>query len=215
MNDEELKRLLKENAEETRRQMDARFDAVDGRLDGMDARFDGVDARFDRMDARFDGVDARFDRMDARFDGVDARFEQMDARLDRTDASVAARFDAMDARFDTIDARFDRTDASVAERFDTIDARFDRTDASVAERFTELHRYLDVIAEDLIGKLELGRELLLMEDEKLHRNIATVEGEMKQGFADTHAQIAFLGEQHRQANPSPATPAPGQPPSPA
>jgi hypothetical protein len=116
MKDAELRRLLKENADETRRQ-------------------------FERMDARFDQVDARLDGVDARLDGVDARF--------------------------------------------------DRTDATIEERFHELHRYMGVIAEEFDGKLELGRELTQMVDEKLERRTAELQENMEQGFAETKALIQF------------------------
>ena len=59
--------------EEIRRELNARFDTVDGRFDAVDARFDEIDARFGAVDARFGGMDARFTGIDGRFDAVEAR----------------------------------------------------------------------------------------------------------------------------------------------
>ncbi|HKO57038.1 MAG TPA: hypothetical protein VJ276_14270 [Thermoanaerobaculia bacterium] len=152
MNDDELRRLLKESAEETRRHVEVTVGSLERR---MDARFERVDGRLDGMDARFDAMDARFDGIDARFDGIDGRFEG-------------------------------------------VDGRFDRTDASIAQRFIELHRHMDVIAEDIVDKLEFGRELLLMVDEKLDRNVAEIKQEMHKGFADANDAIHFSRHQHDQ-----------------
>ena len=70
----------------------ARFDAVDHRIDALkadnDIRFDAVDTRFDAVDTRFDAVDTRFDAVDRRFDAVDHRFDAVDRRIDALSADM-------------------------------------------------------------------------------------------------------------------------------
>ncbi|HEV7920390.1 MAG TPA: hypothetical protein VGR02_06315, partial [Thermoanaerobaculia bacterium] len=76
-------------------------------------------------------------------------------------------------------------------RFEQVDARFDQTDATIEERFHELHRYMGVIAENIDGKLELGREMTQMVDEKLGRNVAEIKEKIDQGLARAEAMIHF------------------------
>ncbi len=64
-----------------RNEMDARFDSVDQRLDGIDARFDSVDQRLD-------GIDNRLDRMDDRLERIDGQLYDLNGRLARVESGV-------------------------------------------------------------------------------------------------------------------------------
>jgi hypothetical protein len=59
--------------------------AIDGVRREMIARFEAVEYRFQAMDAKFEG---RFDAMEYRFQAMDARFDAMDAKLEHLDRDV-------------------------------------------------------------------------------------------------------------------------------
>jgi septal ring factor EnvC (AmiA/AmiB activator) len=67
--------------------MNAKFDAVDARFDGLTM----VMAQgFKQVDRRFEQVDRRFEQVDKRFEQVDKRFERLETRVDNLDRDVQA-----------------------------------------------------------------------------------------------------------------------------
>ena len=60
---------------------EARFLAVDYRLDGIDHRLEAIDQRFESFDRRFEALDRRFGAIDRRFESFEGRFESFDGRL--------------------------------------------------------------------------------------------------------------------------------------
>lgn len=110
--------------------IDARFDAIDTRLDKVDARLDKVETRLDKVDARLDKMDDRFDKVESRLDKIDDRLDKMDVRLDKMDDrldKMDARLDKMDDRFDKVEARLDTIELLQADMAHTLDAVFEHT----------------------------------------------------------------------------------------
>ena len=79
--------------------VNARFDAVDRRLDRMQ---ESTDARFAGVDARFDAIDERLDRMDARFETLERRVDDMQGQLNRFEVASEARFNRIDAAMEDL-----------------------------------------------------------------------------------------------------------------
>ena len=59
------------------------------------------------------------------------------------------------------------------------------------ESHAETRRHFEVTSERLENKIELVAEAVIQIDTKIDREIGTLRGEMRQGFADTHALIRF------------------------
>ncbi len=57
--------------------------------------------------------------------------------------------------------------------------------------FDGLRRHFDVFAERVDKRFDLLTETVLLLDEKLDRNVASIREDMRHGFADTHALISF------------------------
>jgi hypothetical protein len=68
--------------EALQKEMDRRFEMVNGRLDEHDKRFDRIEKRLDEHDKRFDRIDARFDEHDKRFDEHDKRFDRLEQKME-------------------------------------------------------------------------------------------------------------------------------------
>jgi len=82
----------------TSKYFEARFDHMQGQIDGLKddlKEFRGdVDRRFEQVDNRFEQVDKRFEQVDRRFEQVDRRFEQVIASIER----LADKLDYRDER---------------------------------------------------------------------------------------------------------------------
>jgi tetrahydromethanopterin S-methyltransferase subunit G len=57
----EIERVVEKEVESLRREMNARFEAIDTKFESIDARFDAIDTRFEAVNARLDGIEKRFD----------------------------------------------------------------------------------------------------------------------------------------------------------
>ena len=73
----------------TSKYFEARFDHMQGRIDGLkdnlkEFRTD-VDKRFEQVDKRFEQVDKRFEQVDRRFEQVIASIERLGDKLDYRD----------------------------------------------------------------------------------------------------------------------------------
>src|SRR5262245_58964666 len=79
-----LKKQMDRRFTRLRREMNARFTAVDQRFMSVEQRLDAVDQRFDAVDRRFDAMDARFERSDLKF-----------AVLERHLISLGEKFDSV------------------------------------------------------------------------------------------------------------------------
>jgi len=60
----------------------ARFAAVDKRIDDLDRK----------MERKFDEIDRRFEAIDRRFELIDRKFEEMERRFDESEQRVELRF---------------------------------------------------------------------------------------------------------------------------
>ena len=65
------------------------------------------------------------------------------------------------------------------------------TDEELRSLFEETRRHFDVVAERLEGRIESVAEAVAVLDEKLEREAADIQAEMRTGFADTQAMIKF------------------------
>lgn len=67
------------------RTMNAGFDRVDAKIDGlraeMNAKFDRVDTQFERVDTQFEMVDVKFERVNDRFDHLDRDVQAISKRV--------------------------------------------------------------------------------------------------------------------------------------
>ncbi len=78
--------------------MNARFEAADGRFEAIDQRFDAIDRRFEAVDQRFDAIDRRFEAVDQRFGAIDLRFDRVESQL----TEFGRRFDRLDGQIELI-----------------------------------------------------------------------------------------------------------------
>lgn len=102
-------------------------------------------------------------------DYLDRRFDEFGQQLD-------SRFAAHDAKLAGHDARFTAVDAKLVEH----DALLARLDARITESAAETRRHFDVIAEGLMGQIQLVAEGVLNVDQKLDRFRAEVADEFRQ-----------------------------------
>lgn len=128
MTDDELKRLLAENAAETRRYMDERFNTVD-------ARFNAVDASVAELRRHFD-VTSEALRHDIRL--VEEKITNVDEKLDREAADIRQEmrqgFAETQAMIKFSHAELDRRVRTLEERHRSLEERL----ADLAARVEQL-----------------------------------------------------------------------------
>ncbi len=67
----------------------ARFAAVDKRIDDLDRK---MERKFDEIDRWFEAMDRRFELIDRKFELIDRKFEEMERRFDESEQRVELRF---------------------------------------------------------------------------------------------------------------------------
>ena len=152
LGDELAERMLaRRDLDEFKVVVDARFEAIDAKIDNLDAKldstFDGLDAK---LDSTFDGLDAKFD---STFDNLDAKF---DSTFDNLDAKFDSRIDNLDAKFDS---RIDNLDAKFDSRIDGLDAKFHSSinslDGKFEAKFDALDLKIESVQREVSGKFNV------------------------------------------------------------
>ena len=91
-----LNQRIDELRDSLRREMIARFAAVDQRFASIDQRFASIDQRFDDMNKRFDDMNKRFDN---RFDDINKRFDDLQFWLQLVFGAVVLMFAGLIAQW--------------------------------------------------------------------------------------------------------------------
>ena len=74
-----------------RKEMNVRFDQMDGRLDQMDGRLDQMDGRLDQMDGRLDQMGARFERLEVRMGTMERQQAKLEGLLEGLREAISGR----------------------------------------------------------------------------------------------------------------------------
>ena len=111
-------------------------------------------------------------------------FGNLNERIDNLSERTAAEFRQM--REENADFR-----QGTATEFQRIAVEFKQVRAENAAAHIETRRHFDSTIDRLQSKFDLLGDGLKNIDEKLDREAADIRGEMRQGFADTHALIRF------------------------
>jgi chromosome segregation ATPase len=154
MADDELKRLLQENAAEIQRHFDEtanrltteirhHFDvAMESREIGLiaekvirlDEKFTGLDEKFTGLDEKFTGLDEKFTGLDEKFTRLDEKFTRLDEKLEKTSANLAQRIEQTAAETQAMikfsHAELDRRLRTVEESVSDLQARVERIESS-------------------------------------------------------------------------------------
>ena len=89
------------------------------RLDDMNAN---INARFNDVNKRINGLDKRMDEMNAninaRFNDVNKRIDGLDKRMDEMNANVNARFNDMNGRIDDLRSQMHREHDALSRKLD-------------------------------------------------------------------------------------------------
>jgi chromosome segregation ATPase len=110
----EILKTIREEARETKRALEERFDGMDQRFDGMEQRFDGMDQRFDVVEERLALTNQRLDITNERLGVVESTLLTL-ARRQRSMAKVlkatAAQGAPLDGRVTSLEARVGRPES--------------------------------------------------------------------------------------------------------
>ena len=128
------------------------------------------------------------DELKQYFGNLNERIDNLNERIDNLSERTATEFRQM--REENADFR-----QGTATEFQRIAVEFKQVRAENAAAHIETRRHFDSTIDRLQSKFDLLGDGLKNIDEKLDREAADIRGEMRQGFADTHALIRFSHEQ--------------------
>ncbi|GHV04606.1 hypothetical protein AGMMS50229_06350 [Campylobacterota bacterium] len=115
--------IIKKEIVKAKAETNARFDAVEERIDKVEGRLTErieanarimahglrdtnakIDSVKEELGAKIDGVNGRIDALDTKIDGVR---DGLNAKIDGVRDGLNGRMDALDAKIDALDAKFD------------------------------------------------------------------------------------------------------------
>lgn len=89
---------MEEQILEILKDMQSRFDRLEGRFDSLEGKVDRLEGRFDKLEGKVDRLEGRFDKLEGKVDGLEGRFDKLERKADKHDE----RFDKLEKGQDGI-----------------------------------------------------------------------------------------------------------------
>ena len=111
-----LREAMEAELRAQRESADARFEKVEGLLEGQQELIRMLSSRIDKVDARFDKVDARFEKVEGLLEGQQELIRMLSSRIEKVEGLLEGQQELirmLSSRIDQVDAHLDRVDVRI------------------------------------------------------------------------------------------------------